>query len=64
MAGQNVTGQGTGATAEATPLKNTLDAAAVRQWLASSGVLAEASLARGSTEAGPADLKLALGQMM
>jgi len=63
VAGQNVTGQGTGATAQATPLKSTLDAAAVRQWLASSGVLAEASLARGSTEAGPADLKLALGRL-
>ncbi|MFW5823891.1 MAG: flagellar hook-length control protein FliK [Marinobacter sp.] len=39
------------------------EAATVRQWLASSGGLAEARLARGTAEAAPADLKLALGRL-
>lgn len=40
-----------------------LDAEGVRQWLANSAPLTEARLARGTLEAAPADLKLALGRL-
>jgi hypothetical protein len=40
-----------------------LDAEGVRQWLTNSGTLAEARLARGTLEAAPTDLKLALGRL-
>lgn len=40
-----------------------LDAAAVKQWLTNSGLFAEAGLARSATEAGPTNLKLALGRL-
>ncbi len=66
VAGQpliNTAAPATVATATEMPLKGTLDATTVKQWLASSGVLAEAGLARGTAEAGPSDLKLALGRL-
>lgn len=40
-----------------------LDAEGVRQWLTNSGSLTEARLARGTLEAAPTDLKLALGRL-
>lgn len=40
-----------------------LDAEGVRQWLSNSSPLTEARLARGTLEAAPTDLKLALGRL-
>lgn len=45
------------------PAKPGLDAEGVRQWLTNSGVLTEARLAKGTLEAAPSDLKLALGRL-
>ncbi|MFC4258590.1 flagellar hook-length control protein FliK [Marinobacter lacisalsi] len=47
----------------ASAAKPGLDVDGVRQWLANSGVLTEARLARGTLEAAPTDLKLALGRL-
>ncbi len=44
-------------------LGGALDSSAVKQWLTNSGLFAEAGLARSATEAGPSDLKLALGRL-
>ncbi|MCK7543423.1 flagellar hook-length control protein FliK [Marinobacter bryozoorum] len=66
VTGQSPASPGTSAallTGTGAPLKNPLDAAAVKQWLATSGVLAEAGLARGTAQPGPTDLKLALGRL-
>ncbi|MGM0570124.1 flagellar hook-length control protein FliK [Marinobacter sp.] len=65
VAGQPLTSSGSGAaaTGQGAPLNSALDATAVKQWLASSGVLAEAGLARGMDQVGPTDLKLALGRL-
>lgn len=57
------TGIPTPLTGEAGTGRGTPEAATIRQWLANSGVLAEAGLARGTAEPGPADLKLALGRL-
>ena len=40
-----------------------LDAEGVKQWLLNSGVMTEARLARGTLDAAPTDLKLALGRL-
>lgn len=40
-----------------------LDAGGVKEWLMNSGVMTESRLARGTLEAGPTDLKLALGRL-
>ncbi|WP_328185012.1 flagellar hook-length control protein FliK [Marinobacter sp. OP 3.4] len=40
-----------------------LDAEGVKQWLINSGVMTEARLARGTLDAAPTDLKLALGRL-
>ncbi|WP_189573262.1 flagellar hook-length control protein FliK [Marinobacter zhanjiangensis] len=47
----------------AAPARPGLDAEGVRQWLTNSGVLTEARLAKGTLEAAPTDLKLALGRL-
>ncbi|MFL1484352.1 flagellar hook-length control protein FliK [Marinobacter sp. LN3S78] len=50
-------------TSLASPGTPGLDAEGVKQWLINSGVMTEARLARGTLDAAPTDLKLALGRL-